>query len=195
MFVRSIAMEGGIGPVAGSSHHSLYARMPGVKIFSPMTAPEYRRVYEQFLDEDEVYYVSEHRGAFGFSGELPDIYHADAALTIMAISFTRFAAAEAVERLKGKGLRVNLINLVNIKPLALTDEQSTAIAASGSCLVLDDDYGHGVASDIALQIHAAHGVRCDVLGLENKSAGFASHLDNLPPTPDGIVEKVVDMVR
>ena len=37
LLVRSIAMEGGIGPVAGSSHHSIYQRMPGAKIISPMT--------------------------------------------------------------------------------------------------------------------------------------------------------------
>ena len=36
IFIRSIAMEGSIGPVAGSSHHSLYYRMPGIKIASPM---------------------------------------------------------------------------------------------------------------------------------------------------------------
>ena len=37
IFIRSIAMEGAIGPVAGSSHHSLFQRMPGSKIISPMT--------------------------------------------------------------------------------------------------------------------------------------------------------------
>ena len=28
IFIRSIAMEGGIGPVAGSSHHSIYHHLP-----------------------------------------------------------------------------------------------------------------------------------------------------------------------
>ena len=37
VFVRGIGMEGAIGPVAGSSHHSLYYRMPGIRIVSPMT--------------------------------------------------------------------------------------------------------------------------------------------------------------
>ena len=46
IFIRSIAMEGGIGPVAGSSHHSLYFRMPGVKIISPMTPKEYEFAYK-----------------------------------------------------------------------------------------------------------------------------------------------------
>ena len=55
MMVRSIAMEGGIGPVAGSSHASLYNRMPGVKIVSPMTSKEYEKMYSDFMSEDEVY--------------------------------------------------------------------------------------------------------------------------------------------
>ena len=46
IFIRSIAMEGGIGPVAGSSHHSLYDRMPGTKILSPMTPKEYLYAYD-----------------------------------------------------------------------------------------------------------------------------------------------------
>ena len=46
MIIRSIAMEGGIGPVAGSSHYSLCYRMPGIKIASPMTPGEYQKVYD-----------------------------------------------------------------------------------------------------------------------------------------------------
>ena len=32
IFIRGIAMEGSIGPVAGSSQHSIYFKMPGIKI-------------------------------------------------------------------------------------------------------------------------------------------------------------------
>jgi pyruvate/2-oxoglutarate/acetoin dehydrogenase E1 component len=42
VFVRSIAMEGAVGPVAGSSHHSLVHRMPGIKVIAPMTPDEYK---------------------------------------------------------------------------------------------------------------------------------------------------------
>ena len=49
VFVRSIAMEGGIGPVAGSSHHSLYYRMPGVKICSPMIQRNIRAYIKKFV--------------------------------------------------------------------------------------------------------------------------------------------------
>ena len=92
MFVRSIAMEGAIGPVAGSSHHSLYYRMPGLKIFSPMTPGEYKYVYEKFMSEDDVYYVSEHRGAYNNIDEMFNVYNEKADITLFPISITRFAA-------------------------------------------------------------------------------------------------------
>src|SRR3990167_547280 len=37
MLIRTIAMEGGIGPTTGSSHHALAHRMPGIKSFAPIT--------------------------------------------------------------------------------------------------------------------------------------------------------------
>ena len=51
IFIRSIAMEGSIGPVAGSSHTSLYYRMPGVKIFSPMTPKNILMFIQNFLNK------------------------------------------------------------------------------------------------------------------------------------------------
>jgi len=95
MFIRSIAMEGGIGPVAGSSHHSIYQRMPGAKIASPMTPGEYAGVYKQFMEDDDVYYISEHRKSYDNTEELPDTFHEKADITLFPISITRFAAEEA----------------------------------------------------------------------------------------------------
>ena len=73
IFIRSIAMEENIGPVAGSSHASLYYRMPGIQIYSPMTPKEYTDVYKKFLKHDDVFYVSEHRGAYNNEKEINDI--------------------------------------------------------------------------------------------------------------------------
>ena len=47
MLIRGIASEGSIGPVAGSAHISIIYKMPGLKIFSPMTSMEYKRIYEK----------------------------------------------------------------------------------------------------------------------------------------------------
>ena len=73
IFIRSIAMEGSIGPVAGSSHHSIYQRMPGTKILSPMTPNEYQYAFDEFIANDDVYYISEHRLSYDNEEEFDDI--------------------------------------------------------------------------------------------------------------------------
>lgn len=44
--------------------------MPGVKIVSPMTPKEYIKIYNSYMKENDVYYVSEHRGSFDNKKEL-----------------------------------------------------------------------------------------------------------------------------
>ena len=83
IFIRSIAMEGGVGPVAGSSHHSLYFRMPGIKICAPMTPKEYIKIYQQYMRETDVYYVSEHRGSFNNSKEFKNDLNGKKDLVLM----------------------------------------------------------------------------------------------------------------
>ena len=61
IFIRGIASEGSIGPVSGSSHISMFYKMPGIKIFSPMTNKEYEKVYKEFMKGNDVFYISEHR--------------------------------------------------------------------------------------------------------------------------------------
>lgn len=191
IFVRSIAMEGGIGPVAGSSHHSLYYRMPGLKIFSPMTPNEYKKVYEKFMDEDEVYYVSEHRGSYNNEKELPDIVNDNADFTLFPISITRFAAVEAAEEFKKIGIKVNVIHINQIKPFNIKEEYLPYITDG---LVIDDDYVDGVAKPIAFDIQKITNKNIHVLGLENKTAGFYKQVDNLPPNKEKIMEKVNDYI-
>ena len=150
LMVRSIAMEGGIGPVAGSSHHSIYQRMPGIKIISPMTPKEYEFTYESFMNNDDVYYISEHRKSYDNAEELPDIMHLDADITLFPISITRFAAMKAQKELEKIGLKVNVIHQLWIKPFIFKKEWSSALENSKfGGIVLDDDYEEGAASSIA----------------------------------------------
>ena len=92
-------MEGGIGPVAGSSHYSIYYRMPGIKIVSPMTPKEYKLSYDSFMSEDEVYYVSEHRGSYDNKEELKDFCSNNLDIIIFCISITRFEAQKVKKNL------------------------------------------------------------------------------------------------
>lgn len=202
IFVRSIAMDGGMGPVASGSHHSIFTRMPGIMVCAPMTPDEYQKVWDFFLAHDDPIYVSEHRRSFSINYEMEDIIKPIADITIMAISSTRLNAIEAVNILEKDGVKCNLIHLLWLKPFTVNKKIISAINSSRfGGLILDGDYENGVlkclAFDIIQKIYESLSsfkpIR--VMGLEERAAGFAPKLDNLPPNPDKIVTMVKNIIR
>lgn len=194
MFVRSIAMEGAIGPVAGSSHHSLYYRMPGVVIESPMTPIEYLNCYQRFMGSDDVFYVSEHRGSYNQEDPLDDSLVDNAELVIGAISITRFEALKATKILREMGRRVSFVNLVQLKPLILSEPAMTSIRESQKLIVVDDDYPEGIARSIAQALSELTKCRTLALGLENRTAGFHPKVDLKPPSAEYLVSKALSFL-
>jgi pyruvate/2-oxoglutarate/acetoin dehydrogenase E1 component len=196
ILVRGIAMEGGIGPVAGSSHHSLYYRMPGVKILSPMTPKEYKQTYEYFMNNDEVIYVSEHRGSYDNTKELNDIIYDKSDLVIFAISITRFEALKVQEILKNENVNISVINMFWIKPYNLTKKHIKTLKNSKfGGLVIDDDYEDGIAKSIANDLNNISGKSIKTLGLKNKTAGFHPDVDNLPPNAEQIYKFIKKIIK
>lgn len=194
LFVRGIGMEGAIGPVAGSSHHSIYFRMPGIIIASPMTPKEYKLVYNKFMSEDNVYYVSEHRGSYNNSNELKDIIFKKPHLTLFPISITRFAAQEISNKLKKINIFVNVHHILWIKPFKITAAQEKSLKNSKyGGIVLDDDYSDGVARSLAHRLNIKTNKKVHTLGLEDRSAGFSKLTDNLPPDVNQI-EKFIKKI-
>lgn len=197
LLVRSIAMEGGIGPVAGSSHHSLFTRMPGVKVLAPMTPGEWRVAYDEWMAGDDVVYLSEHRGAYNNNIEHVMRNYSVASITLLPISITRFAAIQAAEELwQEEHLAVAVHHISQLKPLRLPDiAYHDASLARGGGIVIDDDYPGGVASDIAMQLHAVTGAQMRVLGLRDRTAGFAARVDNLPPDKERIKQFIQETLN
>jgi pyruvate/2-oxoglutarate/acetoin dehydrogenase E1 component len=197
VFVRSIAMEGGIGPVAGSSHHSLVYRMPGIKIASPMSPSEYLQCYEHFMNDDEPYYISEHRKSYDNASDLSDVFENETPdFTIFPISITRFEMSKLVELSKEYNIKINICNLMWLKPLRVCDKAINSLSNSTfGGLVLDDDYESGCQSHIANQLSISSNkiVRC--LGLEDKTAGFYNKVDVLPPTAQNILDFLLNIKK
>jgi len=196
IFVRSIAMEGGIGPVAGSSHHSLFYRMPGLKIACPMTPAEYKQVYDRFLNDDVPYYVSEHRNSFGNTEELPDInLYKNPDFTLFIISVSRLEIQKIYSTALENGIKVNIFNILWIKPLEISSEAYESIANSKyGGLVIDDDYEDGCQSSIANKISIVSDKKVWNLGLDDKTAGFSKKFDNLPPDSKKILSKLRSLI-
>ena len=196
IFIRSIAMEGGMGPVAGSSHHSIYQRMPNTKILAPMTPLEYEFTYNKFMKDDEVYYISEHRRSYDNTEELNDVVLEDSDIVLFPISITRFDAMEAVKILLEKGIRASIIHQLWIKPFTFQVHWEDCLNKSKyGGLVLDDDYEQGVASSIAHRMMIESDKKVHTLGLEHRTAGFHSSADNLPPSSKVIVNKVEEIIN
>jgi pyruvate/2-oxoglutarate/acetoin dehydrogenase E1 component len=191
IFVRSIAMEGGVGPVAGSSHHSMAHRMPGIKVIAPMTPGEYQYAYDSFMSDDDPYYISEHRKSYDNTEELENIIHPVADFTIFPISITRLEMKKLVQLAEQEGIKLNIIHQLWIKPFTIEDNWKIALDNSKyGGLVTDDDYVEGTASSIANELSLATGKKVYTLGLESRSAGFHPSVDNLPPNAEQILEKL-----
>ena len=190
--VRAIAMEGGIGPVASACHHSMVMRMPGMPVVAPMTPGEWGAAWEHYLTHDDPLFISEHRRSFPIRDEMPDVVHPDSRLTIFAISASRLNAADAIAGVVGDGIACDLFHVVWLKPFTASEEMIASLRKTGQGLVIDSDFEIcGASQSIAYALMHASGVPVHAMGLEDRTAGFAPHLDN--PTPR--VERIIAAVR
>lgn len=195
VFVRSIAMDGAIGPVASGCHHGMFIRMPGISVCAPMTPKEYESIWQYFMAHDDPLYVSEHRRSFPIDFETEDIIQENADITLFPISATRLNAREAVAALEKEGIKCNIVHLLWLKPFVVEERMKNALAKSRyGGLVLDGDFENAAAKILAYQLMHASGKPVYAIGLEERVAGFAPHLDNLPPTAErisSVVKKIV----
>ncbi len=191
VLVRSIAMEGGMGPVAGSSHHGIYFRMPGIKIISPMTPLEYKEAYDYYINNDETVYISEHRKSYDNKSEFSNVTEENPDVVLFPFSITRFDSELARQELTNQGIKTSIFHQVWINPLKIDDNQIENLKKSKyGGIVLDDDYPNGIAKQIAYELMLKSGKPVYVLCIEEKVAGFQPKNDNLPPSKEKIISFV-----
>ena len=196
MFIRGISSEGSIGPVAGSSHISIFYKMPGIKIYSPMTSKEYEKVYKEFMLKDDVFYISEHRSSYSNQKEFKNIVEKGFDLIIMSISVTRFSAVKAVKDLTKLDYKIGIIHLVNLKPFGLEKKWIEAIKTSKhGVLMTDNDYKDGILRILAHKVNEKTNKNVHVMGLNDKTAGHHSSVDNLPPDSVAIKRKILEIIK
>ncbi|MEW6246951.1 MAG: transketolase C-terminal domain-containing protein [Nitrospirota bacterium] len=191
LFVRAIAMEGGIGPSSTGCHHGMVIRMPGMPVVAPMTPKEWQAAWEWFLAHDNPLYVSEHRRSFPIHEELAHRLNERADITILAISAARLNALEAVDLLARDGIVCDLVHVVWLKPFTVTDIMLESLARTRVGLVVDSDFAiAGAARSIAYELMWRAKVPVYAMGLDDRTAGFAPQLDNVTPTGPRIAETV-----
>ncbi len=196
IFVRSIAMEGGIGPVASASHHGMVMRMPGMPVIAPMTPNEWQEGWDWFMEHDDPVYSSEHRRSFVLDYEMGDVINDKADITVMAISAARLNAADAIDELRADGITCDFIHLTWLKPFKISEAMTHSLNSTGLGVVVDSDFEiSGPSRSIAFELMHATGAPVHALGLEDRTAGFAPHLDNGTPTTERIRDGIKALVR
>jgi len=196
IFIRGIANEGSIGPVAGSTHISQFYKMPGIKIFSPITPKEYEDVYNQFCKDDETYYVSEHRKTYNNFNSFKNIFCKKPELTVILNSVTRHSAKDIDKYFKKRKKKISIIHTYKIKPFILSKKEIEQVKqTSKSILICDDDYIDGMPSLIASKIMNINlKVKLYMLGLPDKTAGHHPKVDVLPPSSIQIIKKIEEII-
>lgn len=187
IFVRSIGMEGSIGPVAGGVHHSMVARHPGIPVFAPISPQEWIYTWNYFMSHDDPVYCSEHRLSFKNNKEITDrICLTDTKkTTIIQIGPSRLKQEELLQLFKGN---VNIINCFRLKPFVLDESQWNVIKNyTSEIVIVDSDYEYcSISKDIAYEIMLKYKIPSYVIGLEDRTSGFGHECDNLTPSPSKI---------
>lgn len=196
ILVRALTLEGGIGPVASGCHHGMVMRMPGMPVCAPMTPQEWRAAWDWFMSHDDPLYVSEHRRSFPIDYEMEHVLNDQADITILAISASRLNALEAIKLLHKEGIACDLIHIVWLKPFQITEAIIGSLKRTGLGLVIDSDFEiAGPSRSIAYELMLASSVPVYALGLEDRTAGFAPHLDNPTPSVEKIFKHVKALVK
>lgn len=191
IFVRSIGMEGSIGPVASNCHHSAVMRFPGIRVHAPITPTEWLTCWRDFMDHDDPMYCSEHRLTYDLTDDIItgsknlQPYPVD---LIIGIGYARIAAYEA-----SKKLNVDFGSITQLKPLNFSSILEYILErCEGRVLVVDSDYTTcGAAEHIAMEIMKKYPVKAYALGLDDRSAGFSPLKDNITPS----VEKIISFME
>ncbi len=196
MFIRGMSQEGSIGPVASSSQISIFYKMPGIKIASPMTSIEYKKVYNKFVSSNDVYYVSEHRRSYDRIKEFKNFLYTKSKIVLLPISVTRFEAEIAHKKLNELGIKTSIYHLVWLKPFIISKKLIDVInSSSHGAIILDNDFEEGIPSILSQKLYKKINKKIYVMCLKDKTAGHHKKVDNLPPNSFEIISKVKKIIK
>ena len=197
IFVRAIASEGGgQGPIHTGSYHSMFMSVPNLYICSPMTPKEYKIIWKEFMRKDDPFLVSEHRRSYKSSIELEDQFEFKKPdITLFGISSARFECIEAVKILKSKGIKINFVNILWLKPNKFNKKQIDSLKKSKLGLVVDTSYEiSGASRSIAYDLSVISKKMVYALGMEDKIPGAAVRLETGTPSKEKIIKKILDIL-
>ncbi len=193
IFVRAIAMEGGIGPVASGVQHGLAMHNPGMLVAAPITPQEWLDVWEAFLLQDKPIYCSEHRKSFNVDYEINDNYsdnldiNSKVSICVFGIGISRLTFDKLDGYCKSENIFLHTINILWLKPLKINSRAIMTLKESDFGIVVDSSYVAASAAE-----HVANTLMLEstrpvfTIGLPDRTTGFAKDCDNQTPNAEEI---------
>jgi len=197
ILIRGISNEGCIGPVSGSAHLSIFYKMPGIKIFSPHTPDEYKKIYKEFTNDKDVYYISEHRKSYDNVKSSKNYLKKNSDITILLNSITRESANDVKKYFDKTKYKLSIIHLYRLKPFKLSSREINTIKQTKNLIMIcDNDYEDGLPAIIKSKISDYNmKAKIKILGLPYKTAGHHPKVDVLPPNARKIISKIEYLLK
>jgi len=101
-----------------------------------------------------------------------------------------------VKYLSEEGIACDLIHLMWLKPLKITDEMRASLSKTGRGVIVDSDFSiAGASRSIAYELMHDTGAKVYAFGLEDRSSGVSKSTENCTPSPQKIVSYVEELLR
>lgn len=194
VFVRALANDG-FDATHSNVLHSLFMHFSGIRVCAPITPGEYKQIWEQYLAEEYPYYVSEFRDCYDNREEYIEEIVPDAQINLFGISVSRMRLREAKKLLKSWGLKVNIIDILWLKPFD-AEKHGEVLRQVPLGLVVEPGRSIcGASEHLAYELMMNYpGSHVEALGVEDRIKTPSQLFQNPVPTAEMIAKKVLTMI-
>ena len=194
VFVRALANDG-FDATHSNVLHSLFMHFSGIRVCAPVTPEEYRQVWERYIAEELPYYVSEFRDCYENQEELVEEIDPEAQVNVFGISVCRMQIRKAKEILARQGIRINVLDILWLKPLDTTKYGEILRRVPLGVVVDPGRTICGAAEHIAYELMIRHpGSRIEAIGVEDRIKTPSYVYENPVPSEETIVRHVCGML-
>jgi pyruvate dehydrogenase E1 component beta subunit len=164
LVIRGVVGRGwGNGAQHTSSHHALFAHIPGIKVVVPSNPVDAKGLYLAAVEDDDPVIYIEHRWLHEDEAPVPTDYFVTplgkaavvrpgSDVTVVAAGTMVPEAVKAAAALEPSGVSAEVIDLRTLRPLD-TETVLESVARTGRLVVADSDWGAcGVAGEIVARV-------------------------------------------
>ncbi len=195
VFVRALANDG-FDATHSNVLHSLFMHFPGLKVCAPVTPGEYKEVWESFMSDDKPVYVSEYRDTFDNCEELSDEIDLNADINIFGVSICRINARKARAELLKKGIKVNVIDILWLKPFDAVKHGEVLKSVPLGLVVDPGREICGAPEHLAYRMMMKYpGTKIEVLGIKDEIKTTNPNCMNRVPDAEMIIERICKILH